>query len=115
MKGFITDSNNDLTLDKWGNILIQDGIEAYRQHIINEIRLQQYEYRYKPEEGINYLGYLLGKTSGNLIAWESQVLDSINAMPFVKTIIEWKTNIINNNLLFQLVVDTDLGRIEIKG
>ena len=114
MIGFITDENNDLTLDKWGDIKIESGIEAYRQHIINEIKLQQYEYRYDPTKGINYLGYILGQT-GNLVAWESQILDAINAMPFVVKIVEWKTNIINNNLLFQLVVDTDLGRIEIKG
>lgn len=114
MKSFITDENNDLTLDKFGNIRFEDGIEAYRQHIINEVRLQQYEYRYDPERGINYLGYILGQT-GNLVAWESQVLDTINAMPFIRQVIEWKTNIVNNNLLFQLVVDTDLGRIEIKG
>ena len=114
MKGFITDSNNDLTFDKFGNLRFEEGIEVYRQQIVNEIRLQQYEYRYDPEKGVNYFGYILGKT-GNLVAWESQVLDIINAMPFVKKIIEWKTNIVNNNLLFQLVVDTDLGRIEIKG
>lgn len=114
MKSFITDENNDLTLDKFGDIRFEDGIEAYRQHIINEVRLQQYEYRYDPERGINYLGYILGQT-GNLVAWESQVLDTINAMPFIRQVIEWKTNIVNNNLLFQLVVDTDLGRIEIKG
>lgn len=114
MKGFITDSNNDLTLDKWGDILFEEGIEVYRQHILNEIRLQQYEYRYDPTRGINYLGYILGQT-GNLVAWESQVLDNINAMPFVKRIVEWKTNIVENTLLFQLVVDTDLGQIEIKG
>ena len=114
MKGFITDSNNDLTFDKFGNLRFEEGIEAYRQNIINEIRLQQYEYRYNPEKGINYLGYILGQT-GNLVAWESQILDMINSMSFVNKIIEWKTNIVDNVLLFQLVVDTDLGKIEIKG
>lgn len=114
MKGFITDSNNDLTFDKFGNLRFEEGIEAYRQHIVNEIRLQQYEYPYNLERGINYFGYILGQT-GNLVAWESQVLDAINAMPFIQKIVEWKTNILNNTLLFQLVVDTDLGRIEIKG
>ena len=93
---------------------MESGIEAYRQHLINEIRLQQYEYPYNPNKGINYLGYILGQT-GNLVAWESQVLDAVNAMSFVKKIVEWKTNIDGNNLLFQLVVDTDLGRIELKG
>lgn len=114
MKGFITDTNNDLTFDKWGDIRMEEGVEAYRQHIINEIKLQQYEYPYNPNKGINYLGYILGQT-GNLVAWESQVLDAINSMPFVNKIVEWKTNIKGNNLLFQLVVDTDLGEIEIKG
>ena len=114
MKSFITDENNDLTLDKWGDIRVEEGIEAYRQHIINEIRLQQYEYPYNPNKGINYLGYVLGQT-GNLVAWESQVLDAINEMPFVTRIIDWKTNIKDNVLLFQLVVDTDLGQIDIRG
>ena len=114
MIGFITDSDNDLTLNKWGDLRMESGIEAYRQHLINEIRLQQYEYPYNPNKGINYLGYILGQT-GNLVAWESQVLDAVNAMPFVTKIVEWKTNIDGNNLLFQLVVDTDLGRIELKG
>lgn len=114
MKSFITDDNNDLTLDKWGDILMEEGLEAYRQHILNELRLQQYEYAYDPTRGINYLGYVLGQT-GNLAAWEGQVLDTINAMPFITQIIDWKTNIVNNNLLFQLVVNTDLGEIEIKG
>lgn len=114
MIGFITDYNNDLTLNKWGDLCMESGIEAYRQHLINEIRLQQYEYPYNPEHGINYMGYILGQT-GNLVAWESQVLDAVNAMSFVTKIVEWKTNIDGNNLLFQLVVDTDLGRIELKG
>lgn len=114
MRSFITDDNNDLTLDNLGNIRIEEGVEAYRQHIINEIRLQQYEYPYDPEKGINYLGYILGQT-GNLVAWESQVLDAINSMSFVRKIVEWKTNIKGNNLLFQLVVDTDLGQIDIRG
>lgn len=114
MIGFITDENNDLTLDKWGNIKMDSGIEVYRQHIVNELKLQQYEYRYDPNKGINYLGYVLGQT-GNLVAWESQILDTINAMSFVKKIVEWKTNIVDNVLLFRLIVDTDLGRIEIKG
>jgi len=114
MKGFITDDNNDLTLDKWGNIRIESGIEAYRQHIINEIRLQQYEYGYNLLRGINYLGYVLGDTA-NLSAWENQMIDTINAMPFVTRIVDWKTNVEGNTLLFRLVVDTDLGQIEIKG
>lgn len=114
MKGFITDENNDLALDKWGNVRMEEGLEAYRQHIVNEIRLQQYEYPYNPNKGINYLGYILGKV-GNLVAWESQVLDMVNAMTFVKRIVEWKTNIVDRKLLFQLIVDTDLGEIDIRG
>ena len=114
MKSFITDENNDLTLDKLGDIKVLTGIEAYRQHIVNELRLQQYEYPYNPNKGVNYLGFVLGQT-GNLVAWESQVLDMINAMPFVIKIVEWKTNIVNRNLLFELVVDTDLGQIDIRG
>lgn len=114
MKSFITDENNDLTLDKWGNIRMEDGIEAYRQHIINEIRLQQYEYPYDLTRGINWLGYVLGHTV-NITMWQSQFLSLISSMPFVKNITDWKYNINENNLQFNLVVNTDLGEINIRG
>lgn len=114
MIGFITDDNNDLTLDQWGDIKMEEGIDVYRQNLVNDIKLQQFEYRYNPEMGINYLGYVLGE-KGNLVAWEAQMLDLINSKPFVKRIVDWKVNIVENVLLFQLVVDTDLGQIEIKG
>lgn len=114
MIGFITDDNNDLTLDKFGNIRVLSGIEAYRQNLVNEIKLQQFEYRYDPTKGINYLGYILGST-GNLVAWESQMLDLINSKPFVKRVVDWKTNVVDNVLLFHLIVETDLGQIEIRG
>lgn len=115
MRTFVTDDNNDIALDSLGNIKVASGLEAYRQHIVNEIRLQQYEYPYDPKRGINYLGYVLGQKKGNLVAWESQILDAVNAMDFVKKIVEWKTNIQDNVLLFQLTVDTDLGQIDIRG
>ena len=107
MIGFITDENNDLTLDKLGNIKMAEGLDVYRQNLVNDIKLQQYEYRYDPEQGINYLGYVLGKT-GNLVAWEAQMLDLVNQKAFVRRIVDWKTNIVDNVLLFQLVVETDL-------
>lgn len=114
MKSFITDENNDLTLDKLGNIRMEDGIEAYRQHIINEIRLQQYEYPYDLTRGINWLGYVLGHTA-NITMWQSQFLGLISNIPFVKNIMDWKYNVNENNLQFNLVVDTDLGEIDIRG
>lgn len=114
MIGFITDENNDFTLDKWGNILLDDGVDVYRQHIVNEVKLQQYEYAYDLTRGINWLGYVLGQT-GNITVWQSQLLDLISSMPFVKSILDWKYNIRNNTLQFRLVVDTDLGQIDIRG
>lgn len=114
MIGFITDSNNDLVLDKWGDIRMEDGLEAYRQDLVNEIRLQQYEYAYDPDRGINYLGYVFGE-NGSLVAWESQMLTLVNSKSFVKRIVDWRVNIENNTLLFNLVVETDLGEIEIRG
>lgn len=114
MIGFITDENNDFVLDKWGDITIGDGLDVYRQNLVNDIKMQQFEYRYDPARGINYLGYVLGER-GNLVAWEAQMLDLVNSKPFVKRVVDWKVNIVDRVLLFQLVVDTDLGQIEIKG
>lgn len=114
MLGFITDDNNDLMLDKWGDLRIESGIESYRQHLLNRCRLQQYEYPYDLTRGINYLGYILGDRP-NLVMWESQILGIVNATPFVKSIVDWKYNIDGKNFLFSLTVDTDRGQIAIRG
>lgn len=114
MIGFITDDNNDIMLDSIGNLKMADGIEAYRQHIINIIRLQQYEYPYDLTRGINWLGNVLGQER-NLIVWQTQFLERVSKIPFVKSIVDWAYSIDNRNLLFRLVVDTDYGRIEFKG
>ena len=114
MLGFITDDNNDLILDDLGNLRMESGLEAYRQHIVNQLRLQQYEYPYALNDGVNYLGYIMGRAP-NIKAWEAQVLELINNMPFVQKIVDWGYNIADNNFLFSLTVDTDLGQITVKG
>lgn len=114
MKGFITDASNDLMLDALGNLRIESGIEAYRQNLINSIRLQQYEYAFNLSEGLNYMGYLFGDNA-NLAAWEMQLFDLLKSKDFVKSIVEWETAVEGNVLAFKLVVETDLGNIEIRG
>lgn len=114
MIGFITDDNNDIMLDDVGQIKVDTGLEAYRQHIVNRIRLQQYEYPYDLSRGINWLGYLLGRNL-NVNMWQAQFLELINGIEFVKSIVDYRYNIEENKFLFRLVVDTDLGEIEIKG
>lgn len=114
MLGFITDENNDIMLDAVGSIKATTGIEAYRQHIVNRIRLQQYEYSYGLTRGINWTGYLLGRNL-NVNMWQAQFLELINSIPFVKSIVDWRYNIEKDNFLFYLVVDTEYGQIEIKG
>lgn len=114
MLSIITDENNDLQLDVVGNIKMDVGAEAYRQHLINRIRLQQYEYPYDLTRGINWLGYVLGHNV-NLAIWESQLLELVNGISFVNEIVDWRYEIDNTNLQFKLVVDTDYGEIELKG
>lgn len=114
MIGFITDENNDIMLDSIGNLKIADGVEAYRQNMVNRIRLQQYEYSYDLTRGINWMGYLLGNNV-NIGMWQAQLLEMVSGLPYVKSIIDWKYNIENNNLQFRLIVDTDYGEIELKG
>lgn len=114
MLGFITDDNNDLILDDLGMLTTESGLEAYRQHLVNTIRLQQFEYGYDLNRGLNYMGYLFGQ-KGNIKAWEAQLLELISNTDFVKRIKTWEYNINGNNLEFVLVVETDLGEITIKG
>lgn len=114
MIGFITDDNNDIVLDAVGNIKVSEGIDAYRQNMVNRIRLQQYEYPYELTRGINWLGYLLGRNL-NVNIWEAQFLQLVNSLPYVKEVLDWRYNIEGNKFLFRLVVNTDLGEIEIKG
>lgn len=114
MKGFITDGGNDLMLDALGNLRLESGIEAYRQNLVNSIRLQQYEYGYNLSEGLNYMGYLFSDEP-SLAAWEAQLFDLVKSKDYVKSIVEWAVAIEGNVLGFRLVVETDLGNIEIKG
>lgn len=114
MIGFITDENNDIMLDSIGNLKMADGIEVYRQHIINRVRLQQYEYPYDLSRGINWMGLVFG-TLRNLPAWQSQILGLVKGIDFVKDVADWNYNVDGNNLLFRLVVNTDYGQIEFKG
>lgn len=114
MKCFITDIDNDWELDALGNLKVAEGIEAYRQNLSNRIKLQQFEYAYDLTRGINYFGYVFAD-GGNLKAWEAQVLDLVSNLDYVKRITRWAFNIDGNNLQFDLVVDTDLGEIEVKG
>ena len=114
MKCFITDIDNDWKLDDLGNLQVAEGLEAYRQNISNRIKLQQYEYAYDLTRGINYFGYVFAN-GGNLKAWEAQVLDLVSTLDYVKRIVRWGYNVDGNNLQFDLVVETDLGEIEVKG
>ena len=111
---FINDEKNDLQLNSLGNIRVEEGIEAYRQILVNVLRLQQFEYLYNLSEGINYLGYVLGDNA-NLSAWEGQVFEELSKLSFVKSIEDWKYEVEGNVLRFSLSVNTDLGIVEIKG
>lgn len=113
MLGFILDSNNDLTLDALGDIKMSDGVAAYEQHLVNTLRLQQYEYPYDITRGINWLGNVL--QTSNLQVWESQVLERVSALEFVAGIEDWRYSVNNSNLEFVLTVSTDKGEITIQG
>ena len=52
---------------------------------------------------------------GNLKAWEAQMLELVSNLDYVKRIVRWAYNVDGNNLQFDLVVETDLGEIEVKG
>lgn len=114
MKCFMTDSDNDWMTDALGNLNVAEGLDAYRQNLSNRIRLQQFEYAYDLNRGINYMGYVFAD-GGNLKAWEAQVLEMVSGLDYVRSIVRWEYNIEENNLQFVLVVDTDLGEIEVKG
>ena len=114
MKSFINDDQNDLMLDSQGNIAVGSDLEAYEQVLKNVLRLQQYEYPYDLERGINWLGYALGREA-NLQIWESQLLDTVKSQSFVQRIKDWRYDVEDNNLVFLLIVETDAGDITIKG
>lgn len=123
MYSFLTDDNNDLYLtltDSGGKavsgseLCVGSELESLRQIIVNKIRLQQGEYQYDLQRGIDYMGLILTDTPAVRI-WESQVLDLIRAIPEITEIVYWNYGIEGNNFIFKLTVDTIYGRIEIKG
>lgn len=123
MYSFLTDDNNDLYLtltDSSGKAVsgselkIGSELESLRQIIVNKVRLQQGEYQYDLQRGIDYMGLILTDTPAVRI-WESQVLDLIRSIPEITDIVYWNYGIEGNNFIFKLTVDTIYGRIEIKG
>ena len=114
MKSFLTNIDNDIYLDSYGNFSIGEGIEAEEQVIKNVLRLQQYEYPYDLSRGIDYLGNVFSD-SPNLTAWQSQILGVVKNLSFVLQITKWTYDTNNNNLQFELGVKTDSGEINIKG
>ena len=114
MKSFATDINNDIYLDSYGEFAIVSGVDAEAQVIKNILRLQQYEYSYDLSRGIDYLGNVL-TDSPNLTAWQSQVLNTVKGLSFVKQITKWVYEVQDKNLAFELSVKTDAGEINIKG
>lgn len=114
MKSFINNDLNDLILDSQGNIAVESDLAAYEQVLKNVLKLQQYEYPYDLEKGINWLGNALGRDA-NLQLWENQLLAVVKNLSFVQGIKDWRYGVENNNLVFLLVVSTDAGDITIKG
>ena len=114
MKSVLSNIDNDFYLDSYGNIAVGEGIYAEEQVIKNILRLQQYEYSYDLSRGIDYLGNVL-TDSPNLMAWQTQVLNTIKHLDFVNQITRWSYNVENKNLEFRLSVMTDSGEIDIRG
>ena len=114
MKSFLTNIDNDIYLDSYGNFTTAEGIDAEAQVLRNILRLQQYEYSYDLSRGIDYLGNVL-TDAPNLIAWETQVLNTVKHLDFVNQITRWVYDVNNHNLEFRLSVKTDAGEIEIRG
>lgn len=114
MKSILTDIDNDIYLDSYGNFATAEGIDAQAQVIKNVLRLQQYEYSYDLSRGIDYLGNVLSD-SPNLTAWQTQVLNIVKHLDFVNQITRWTYNVENKNLAFRLTVKTDNGEIDIRG
>ena len=114
MKSLLTNIDNDIYLDSYGNFAIGEGVYAEEQVIRNILRVQQYEYSYDLSRGIDYLGNVL-TDSPNLMAWQTQMLNTVKNLSFVSQITKWEYNVNDKNLEFILAVKTDNGEIEIRG
>ena len=123
MFSFLTDDKNDLYLDivdttgkaVSNSVLVSDDSgDALRQIIVNRVRLQQGEYDYDLNRGIDYMGLLLTDTP-NVRIWEKQILDLVSSISEVKGITYWNYGLDGNNFIFRLTVNSEYGTIEIKG
>lgn len=123
MFSLLTDDKNDLYLDivdttgkaVSNSVLVSDDSgDALRQIIVNRVRLQQGEYDYDLNRGIDYMGLLLTDTP-NVRIWEKQVLDLVSSISEVKGITYWNYGLDGNNFIFRLTVNSEYGTIEIKG
>lgn len=123
MFSFLTNDKNDLYLDVYSpdgkatnaSVLVTaSGAEALRQVVVNRVRLQRSEYPYDLTRGIDYMGLLLTDTPLVRI-WEKQVLDLISEISEITGISYWNYGLDGNNFVFRLTVNSEYGKIEIKG
>ena len=123
MFSFLTNSNNDLYLDitdsvglaTSGSVLVTgEDAKALEQVIVNRVRLQQGEYEYNLNRGIDYMGLLLTDTP-LVRLWEKQILDLVDDIDEITGIKYWNYGINGTNFEFRLTVESEYGTVEIKG
>lgn len=97
-----------------GDLALAHGKEAYGIIISDAIRTLLGEIQLNIEEGIDYFGTVFENING-IPMWRSAVRKKILSYPFVKSIGEIRSEIVDHTLKYSIDIYTDEGEVSING
>lgn len=103
----------DISLDESGDFAFSSGLSAYADIIADKVRTLEGEMQLDIEGGIPYQRTIWDNMS-ELDVWKIYVRQTVSALPFVKSIVSFTTNVSDGKMLsYVLEVETDIGTVTV--
>lgn len=115
MKTFLTDENNNLKIDSFGNLAIGEGIQAVVQLVQNAINTLKGEIQLNTTLGVPYFETVFNKQNPNISVWESYMVEEAEKVNGVIRVNRIQSKIKDNILTYEMEVLTDYGTTLIEG
>lgn len=114
MKTLSQSSTNDMFIGSDGVLSITTGRLSYADIISDTIRTMRGEIQLDKNIGIDYMGTVF-KSVSRVYIWKHYVTKSIDALPFVKSIVSFDASYISKSRImnYRLVIQTDNGIVEV--
>lgn len=114
MKTFAVTTNNELVLDKSGNLSVVSELEAVSQACEQAIKSQLTEMIYAQRRGVpTFQSVWVG--SPNLLQFDTYARAMLRSVPSVVEVLRLDTIAQNNTLNYNAEILTDIGTVAING